>query len=431
MRAPLSSLRLSLSVAILVTSGFAGVGLEAGTVAPMAGSPDAESDEQSEKPDRLLGPNVMVEYLTPAFPSNRPPDEKDKERFRASGREEPVREILQPTLDAALPPYQRRRDVELSGNVKGTSSDTMPGQVKAWIEAFTKLYPNVKIDLLPPYAGSTGARDLVKGKADFVFVARELKPEDYTDFRAAFGYDPLVVPVSGASYRHFGFTDAHVFFVNKANPLERISFGQLDAMFSSTRHRGGKPITRWGQLGLTGEWADKVIHLYGIKPWNGFEEYPRQRILSHNGQRGEWRDDITFDPLVFLNPRRVAEDRYGIGYCGLSDVDAAVRILALGESDGGPFHAPTYENVARASYPLSRLLYFAANKASGKPLDPILEEFLRFILSKHGQEVVLEHAVYLPLRSEQANDARAAMTGARVNSRFFLTVPYNLGSSAR
>jgi phosphate transport system substrate-binding protein len=131
----------------------------------------------------------------------------------------------------------------------------------------------------------------------------------------------------------------------------------------------------------------------------------------------------------FQNARRVAEDRYGIGYCGLSDVDAGVRILPLGESDDGPFYAPTYENVASAAYPLSRLLYFATNKPPGEPLDPVLAELLRFILSRQGQQVVLEHAVYLPLRSEQAADARADMNGATPSSRFFLSVPYNLGSA--
>jgi phosphate transport system substrate-binding protein len=399
--------RVGLSAFVLVTAGLASPG------PPEISSP---------------GTSLMVEWLTPAFVSNPPPTEKDKEGFRAHGRQEPTPEILRPALDPALPRYQPTAGLKLSGTVKGTTSDTMPGQVKAWVEAFKKYQPGVTVEVSAPYAGSTGARDLIKGTNDFVFAARELKPEDYTDFKAKFGYDPFVVPVSGASYRHFGFTDAHVFFVNKANPLEKISFDQLDSIFSSTRIRGGKPITTWGQLGLIGEWADKPIHLYGIKPWNGFEEYIRQRVLSRNGRRGEWRDGMTLDDLVFQNARRVAADRYGIGYCGLSDVDAGVRILPLGETDKGPFYPPSYENVARAVYPLSRLLYLAANKPPGKPLRPELAELLRFILSREGQQVVLSHGVYLPLRSEQLAEAHGVMSGERRDSRFFLTIPYNLAS---
>jgi phosphate transport system substrate-binding protein len=325
-----------------------------------------------------------------------------------------------------LPAYHPRAGMQLSGRFRARTPFTSPGQLKAWIDGFEKYYPNVDIELSPPYPGSTGAGDLIKGEADFIIDTRELKPEDYTDFKAAFGNYPLVVPVSGGTWRHVGFTDAEVFFVNRDNPLDRISLDQLDAMFSSTYHRGHKPITIWGQLGLTGNWADKPIRLYGVKPWSGFEEFPRQRVLSRDGRRGEWRDGITWDEEgYFLNPRRVAADRYGVGYGALSHVDAGVRLLPLGDSENGPFYAPTYENVALARYPLSRLVFFCARRVRGQPLNPVLDEFVRFVLSKEGQQIVLSYAVYLPLRSEQVNDARAILDGVSQHSSFFLATPYN------
>ena len=197
------------------------------------------------------------------------------------------------------------------------------------------------------------------------------------------------------------------FFVHKDNPLERISYNQIDALFSSTRHRGGAAITKWGQLGLTGEWADKPVNLYGIKPWNGFEEFIRQRILSRDGKRGEWRADIKFDKVVFPVAKRVAEDRYGIGYSGIAYIDAPVKMIPIAESAAGPWVAPTYEHVALANYPLSRLIFFNVNKAPGKPLNPVLDEFLRFVLSREGQQIVRDHAIYLPLRAHQAGESRA------------------------
>jgi phosphate transport system substrate-binding protein len=351
----------------------------------------------------------MVEWLDPARASNHPQTPADEERGREMGRAEPSPEILQPTLDPALQAYQPRRDIKISGDFKAACSDVLVRLVWLWIAGFQKHYPNVKIKVPPPYAGSLGAKELVRGNLDFVIVSRELKPDDITEFKEKFGYDPLSVPICGGSYRHFGFLDSIGFFVNKENPLEKITFAQLDAILSSTRHRGGAPLTKWGHLGLTGEWADQPIHIYGIKPWNGFEEFIRQRVLSVDGKRGEWRDDINFDKLVFPVAGHVAADRYGIGYSGIAYVDAGVKVLPLRRDPTGPFYAASYENVARATYPLSRVLYFNINKAPGKPLPPAIEEFLRFILSQEGQRIVLDEALYIPLRASQVETSRALL----------------------
>jgi phosphate transport system substrate-binding protein len=220
-------------------------------------------------------------------------------------------------------------------------------------------------------------------------------------------FEPVSVPVSGGSYRHYGALDAVGFFVHKDNPLEQIMFEQLDAMYSKTLHRSGKAITKWGELGLSGEWADKPIKLYGIQPWNGFEEFVRQRVLSKDGKRGEWRDDIKFEKVVFPMAKHVADDRYGIAYSGIAYIDAGVKMIPVVANAGDAPQAATYENVALATYPLSRLTFFNVNKPPGKPLPPALEEFVRFILSREGQQVVLDHARYIPLRGNQVQDAWA------------------------
>jgi phosphate transport system substrate-binding protein len=275
-----------------------------------------------------------------------------------------------------------------------------------WFEKFKTYHPGVTLTIAPPYAGSLGAVELIKGDLDFVFVSRELRPDDIKQFKAKFGYDPWSIPISGGSYRHFGALDAVAFFVSKDNPIEQLTLDQLDAMYSSTHHRGGKPITKWGDLGLTGEWADKPITLYGIQPWNGFEEFVRQRVLSVGDKRGEWRDGIKFEKVVFPMAKTVAADRYGIAYSGVAYIDAGVKVIPLVAKAGDPPQAPTYENVALATYPLSRLTFFNVNKAPGKPLPPALDEFVRFVLSREGQQVVLDHARYIPLRASQVEDGR-------------------------
>jgi phosphate transport system substrate-binding protein len=355
-------------------------------------------------------PGPTVEWVEPAVPASQPPTDAQKEEAKKHGRALPEAEILQPTLDAQLPAYRPCQGRAVSGDFTGAVSDVLPGLATLWIERFNQYCPGVKIRIAPPYAGSLGATELLKQSLDFVFVSRELRPDDIKGFKEKFGYEPLSVPVSGGSYRHFGFLDAVGFVVNKDNPLERLTFQQLDAILSTTRHRGASPVTVWGQLGLTtGEWADKPIHVYAIKPWNGFEEFIRQRVLSTPGLRGEWRTDLSYDEVVFPIAGHVAQDRYGIGYTGLAYVDSAVKVIDLSERDGGPFYSPSYENVARAVYPLSRLVYFNTNRAPGKPLQPGLAEFLRFILSSGGQQAVLDQRIYVPLRASQAARARALL----------------------
>ena len=148
-------------------------------------------------------------------------------------------------------------------------------------------YPGVQISIPAPYSGSFGALELINGTLDGLFVSRELKPTDISTFAAVFGYDPLSIPIGGGSYRQFGFLDGLSFIVNKANPIESLTFEQLDSIFSTTRWRGGPAITQWKQLGVRGELGERNIKLYGIQPWNGFEEFVRERVLNVGTLRGE------------------------------------------------------------------------------------------------------------------------------------------------
>lgn len=349
----------------------------------------------------------MVEWVVPAVATNKPQTPEQAKAGVERGRELPPPEVLQPTLDPALPAFVPRKE-KLAGTFKGAASDVMVVVAQKLFEKFRQYHPEVSISVAPPYAGSLGAIELIKGDLDFVFVSRELKPDDIKGFREKYGYDPLSVPISGGSYRHFGALDAVAFLVHKDNPVDKLTFEQLDAMFSKTRHRGGKEVRTWGDVGATGEWADKPIHLYGIKPWNGFEEFVRQRVLSVDGKRGEWRDDINFEKVVFPMAKHMADDRYGIGYSGVAYFDQPVKVIAVSEG-GKPFQPASYEAVALATYPLSRLTFFNTNKAPGKPLPPAIEEFLRFVLSREGQQVILEHARYVPLRAFQAEAGRALL----------------------
>ena len=350
-------------------------------------------------PARAQAP-AGVEWLLPPAATPKPQTRAEDEQGKEQGRSLPTPELLQPTLDPRLPLFQPRYGADLGGHFALAASDTLPGLVRAWMRAFAHFYPHVTLDLRPPYEGTSGANRMTAGGIAVAFVSRELTPANLAAFEAKYHYPPQSIPVCGGSWRQFGFLDAVGFFVNRGNPLSRLSLAQLDAILSRTRWRGDAPITTWGQLGLTGVWAARPIHVYAIRPWNGFEEFVRQRVLDAHGQRGHWRAGLHYDATVFPIARRVAADPDGLGYAGLAFVDAPVKMLALGE--GGRDVAPTYTNVALARYPLSRLVYANLNVAPGALMNPALQEFLRFILSRQGQQIVRDQGIFLPLRAFQA-----------------------------
>jgi len=385
-------------VAIAMVSGVACTGAVAAS--------GADSDNTAES---------LTLWAAPPLKTNTPQTEAEKELGREQGRALPTAELLQPSLDPALPDYKPlAQKNDLNGNYKCGSSDVLVGLAKTWTAEFQKMYPKVTFSIEPPYAGSLGTLELIGGNLDCVFVSRELKPTDIEGFRNAFGYDPTSIPISGGSYRHFGFLDSMSFTVSKDNPIDKLSFDQLDSILSTTRNRGGAAITTWGQLGLTGVWADKPIHIYGIQPWNGFEEFVRQRVLDANGHRGEWRSpdtdpNVHWEKTVFNIAKDVANDPYALGYTGNAYVDAPVKMISLSQHTGGPAYAPTYENVASAVYPLSRFVYFNLNRNPNAPMDPVLREFIRFVISKQGQQVIRNQGIYVPLRGFQADASRAQL----------------------
>ena len=349
------------------------------------------------------GSTPTVQWQTPVEQTH-PPQTKAQDEFGMDhGRPLPAPELLQPTLDQALPDFQPRYGADLGGTLRLMSSDVLPGLVRSWVSGFARRYPKVHATFGPPFEGSDAAKALLAGDVDVAFVSRELKPTDVTSFRAKYGYAPTSVPVSGGSWRQFGFLDAVVIIVNPGNPVRQLSLRQLDAAFSSSHLRGDRPAVTWGQLGATGAWAGRPVHLYGIKPWNGFEEFVRQRVLNAHGERGEWREGIHVDPTVFPLAKRVAADPDAIGYTGLAFLDAPVKVLAVG--DGADAVSPTYTNVALARYPLSRLAYANVNRRPGKALPAAVQEFLRYILSREGQAAVSRQGVFLPLREFQAMTA--------------------------
>jgi phosphate transport system substrate-binding protein len=313
------------------------------------------------------------------------------------------------SLGAGIPVYIPVKG--LSGELASVGADTMESLMKLWMEGFNKLYPDVLVTMEAKASGTAGPA-LTAGTAQLGPVAREMLPAEEQAFKQKYGYEPLPIAVAGGSYRTPGFTHAIAFFVNKENPISKLNYEQLDAIFSTSRKRGYKEdIKTWGQLGLTGEWANAPVHLYGLIRPNGIAHFLQLRILQGGDYKQGIHEYTTVGSLAALDAiaQEIGKDRFAIGYSGFSSLTPDVKAVALAESDAGPYYTGAFEEVVSQQYPLSRFVYIYVNKAPGKPLDPKIREFLKFALSNQGQEAVVKQGVFLPLPSQMLDVERAKL----------------------
>jgi len=209
-----------------------------------------------------------------------------------------------------------------------------------------------------------------------------MKGTEIDQFEKKYGYKPTQIRTS---------VDALGVFVNKDNPVKCLTITQADAIFSKSRRQGYKEdVTTWGQLGLTGEWAAKPISLYGRNSASGTYGYFKEHTLKN----GDYKDTVKEQPGSASVVQGVTVDRFAIGYSGIGYATAGVRAVPLAEKEGAQCYEADPDNAYSGNYPLSRFLYVYVNRAPGKPLDPLTREFVKLVLSREGQEVVVKDGYY-------------------------------------
>lgn len=325
-----------------------------------------------------------------------------------------------------LPAYVPQRQVDGTIRIWGHGAyahaqDFIEELVRAWEDGFRRRQPAAQFDnKLYGTASAIGA--LYTGQGDLALMGREIWPMEIAAFKEVKGYEPPGIDVVTGSFdvRNRGY--AIVVFVHKDNPLRQLTLAQLDAIYSADRRRGGKPARTWGDLGLGGDWHDKPIHVMGLPIARGFAEYFEQRVFlgarKWNPAIQEFVDSpgskggITDGGQKMLDA--LALDPLAIGYAGLVYHNDNVKPLALAETDAGPFVPPTQASVTDHSYPLTRVITMFFDQTPGKPLDPKLAEFLRYILSGDGQREVIEHGHgYLPMPAALAKRELAKLEGKK------------------
>lgn len=324
-------------------------------------------------------------------------------RYAAPGPRIPV--------DPSIPAWQPREfAVEPEEELNLVGADIMDEITLGWVKLFRQANPKLSVTM-EARASGTGGPALTEGRAHMAPVGRELLPAEEEAFVKKFGYAPFAIRVATGSVSSLGKTASSVVLVHKDNPIAGLSFAELDAIYSKDRRRGHADVRTWGDLGLTGEWAARPIKLYGLRPPNGIEQFVKRVVLLG----GEWKDGIQhvrtegFTHAFTTAAVDIAKNPGGLTYALLPNVTPDVKVVPLSEKPGGPFVAPTQDEIYPHRYPLSRFVYIFVNRAPGKPLEPKIKEFLRLVLSREGQQVVSDEAVYLPLTAAVVREELAKL----------------------
>jgi len=294
-------------------------------------------------------------------------------------------------VDAGIPAYQKASGI--SGNMSSVGSDTLNNLMTLWAEGFQKQYPNVRIQI-EGKGSSTAPPALISGTSQLGPMSRPMKESEIDEFEKKYGYKPTAIRVA---------IDALAVYVNKDNPLQQLTLQQVDAIFGKGRACGGKAIANWGQAGVQ-PWVSRAISLYGRNSASGTYGFFKEHALC----KGDYKDTVKEQPGSASVIQGVTEDQYGIGYSGIGYRTSGVKPLKIAAKAGAPFFSVEPADVYSGKYPLSRFLYVYVNKAPNKPLDPIVRELIKYILSQEGQQVVVKDG-FLPLRVNTAQEELAKL----------------------
>jgi phosphate transport system substrate-binding protein len=290
-------------------------------------------------------------------------------------------------VDSALPKYTVASGV--SGNISSVGSDTLANLMTLWAEEYKRNYPNVNIQIQAA-GSSTAPPALTEGTSNFGPMSRAMKDKEIGAFEKKYGYKPTPIRVA---------IDALAVFVNKDNPIQGMTMPQIDAVFSATRKCGApEDITKWGQLGLANKWVTRDIQLFGRNSVSGTYGYFKEHALC----KGDYKNTVNEQPGSASVVQGITASINAIGYSGIGYVTSGVKTVALARKPGQPFVAATPENSINGTYPLARFLYIYVNKQPNQSLAPLEKEFLKMVLSKNGQQVVLKDG-FVPLPAKVAN----------------------------
>lgn len=359
--------------------------------------------ERTEKQIGILG-GMLVSFLLLGLPA-----EPSAEQIVPSGKP-----VLDPAIDFYVP------SATASGAIVVAGSDTMYPIMLKLASVFRQLQPDVKMAVQG--GGSDAAlRGFIqdqayirRGDADpnprghqvsgsiaLLASSRPLTTEEQKDFKSRYGYEPTEIPIA---------MDAIAIYVNAQNPVHGLTLEQVDAIFGRDRKRGfQEDITIWGQVGVKNGWEEQPINLYGRDKQSGTRTFFIHEVLLS----GELKATVRETRGAALEILAISRDPLGIAYAGVGIEPSTVRVVPLAEKAGMSYVAPSAESASNGTYPLGRYLYLYFRKAPGTMPDPAIVEFLKFVNSRQGQEVVVKAGAYC-LSAAQVTANLQQLTGASI-----------------
>jgi phosphate transport system substrate-binding protein len=321
-------------------------------------------------------------------------------------------------LDRSLPAYEPRqvavpanaRYVLPDGTVHIVSGNRGMGVVLAGFNAlFERTHPGTKFRIDYNREGnSVNMAALVHGITLVCPLGRDLNASELALYGEVVGGKPPVIKIAHGTLTSARMTAGLAIYVNKDNPVRKLTMNQLARIF--TTGAPGGDLTQWGQVGATGEWASRPIHIYGTPEASGYGDFMLKKKWSDRPFAPGYE---SFD-LAAQIVKRVGEDSSGIGFAGQGFLTPATRLVALADATNGPYMEGTQEEVASGRYPLDRTVGLAFRHVAGEPIDSFVKEYLRLILSREGQAIVAaEPEGFVPLNAAQVAEERARLDGLR------------------
>jgi len=279
--------------------------------------------------------------------------------------------------------YQRLNGI--SGTLSSAGSDTLANLMTLWAQDFNREYPNVIIQIQAA-GSSTAPPALVEQTASLGPMSRRMKEIELQAFESRYGYPPTAIPVA---------LDALAVYVHKDNPLQGLTIAELDAIFSSTRRCGQtKALETWADLGLPEPWGQQKIQMFGRNSVSGTYGFFKQIALC----KGDFRNSVGEQPGSGSVVQAISGSLNGVGYSGIGYRTSSVRAVPIALNKNSPYVEPNAVNSMSGDYPLARFLLIYINRRPNQELPPLEREFIRFVLSRTGQESVLKDG-YIPLPS--------------------------------
>ena len=297
-------------------------------------------------------------------------------------------------MDLNLNKYQAK--MQLSNKLTSIGSDSMDRMMEMWEVEFKKHHPRLNFSH-EGKGSSTAIPALLEGTSNVGPMSRKFKDSEIAKFNARFGYKPIQLRVA---------VDAMGVFIHPENPLAQtgITLAQLDAIFSSDCKRGAKSITRWGQLGLKGEWANAPIKVYSRNTASGTYGFFKKKVLLKGAFKSTNMELDGSEQVV----SSVAADKFSIGFSGIAYNTPEVSTMPLAENTGSDFFSPSEINALSGDYSLTRSLFIALNIKPGTQPTALQKEFINFVYSRTGQSIVRKDGYY-PVNAVVAKQEQGKM----------------------